>query len=107
MITLCTRLFSEPASALGALYAFEAQQPRIAISKLQGIKDYYPLPEMAVSYFKVHSQNAQEVDKIRISINELPKEEKSVVINSCELMCEFCGMPYRVFLRIRRTSNRF
>ena len=38
-------LFSEPTTALGALYAFEAQQPATAQSKLTGLKAFYQLPK--------------------------------------------------------------
>src|SRR3990170_4032409 len=44
-------LFADPGTALGAMYAFEVQQPETAKSKLQGLKTHYPLPVEAGSYF--------------------------------------------------------
>ena len=54
------RLFSDPISAAGALYAFEVQQPATAQSKLDGLKAHYHLPSGVEPYFEIHSHNEHE-----------------------------------------------
>ncbi len=58
------RLFSEPVSAAGALYAFEVQQPATAKSKLDGLKAHYHLPSGVEPYFEIHSHNEHEAQKL-------------------------------------------
>jgi pyrroloquinoline-quinone synthase len=43
-----------PATALGALYAYESQVPRVAQSKLDGLKTRYAASEKACRYFALH-----------------------------------------------------
>ncbi len=45
---------ASPAAALGALYAYESQVPRVAASKLAGLKDHYGASDDACAYFKLH-----------------------------------------------------
>jgi pyrroloquinoline-quinone synthase len=42
------------ASALGALYAYESQVPRVADSKLAGLKKHYGADDSTCAYFKLH-----------------------------------------------------
>ena len=67
-------LFSEPATALGALYAFEAQQPATAQSKLTGLKAFYQLPKSVEPYFETHSHNEHEAEKLLEYIGALPSD---------------------------------
>src|SRR5690606_3479727 len=62
MVEPVTRLFSNPVTALGALYAFEVQQPETATSKLEGLKEFYPQldAKLYTEYFDVHSRNHHE-----------------------------------------------
>ena len=41
-------------AALGALYAYESQVPRVAESKLAGLKAHYGADDAACAYFKLH-----------------------------------------------------
>lgn len=79
-------LFSQPESALGALYAFEAQQPETAKSKLAGLKEFYQLPEKVEPYFETHSHNEHEAEKLLNRISELPAESHKEVVDACEQM---------------------
>jgi len=56
------RMAGSPECALGALYAFEAQQPQVARSKLDGLKRHYRCsrPGLAVDYFKAHLEDYAE-----------------------------------------------
>ena len=79
-------LFSEPTTALGALYAFEAQQPATAQSKLEGLKAFYQLPESVEPYFLTHSHNEHEAEKLLEHIDALPSDSHTAVVQACERM---------------------
>lgn len=79
-------LFATPASALGAMYAFEAQQPATAKSKLDGLKTHYKLPQGVEPYFEIHSANWHESEKILRQIEALPAAEQTQALAACEQM---------------------
>ena len=79
-------LFSEPTTALGALYAFEAQQPATAQSKLTGLKAFYQLPKSVEPYFETHSHNEHEAEKLLAYIGTLPSDSYATVVQACEKM---------------------
>ena len=79
-------LFASRASSLGALYAFEAQQPATAKSKLDGLKTHYQLPQGVEPYFEVHSANWHESEKILRQIASLPADEQADALAACEQM---------------------
>jgi len=81
-------LFGQRASALGAMYAFEAQQPQTAKSKLDGLKTHYSLPEAVEPYFEVHSSNWHESEKILKAISALTTDEQAQALAACEKMSE-------------------
>ena len=86
LLETADELFSEPATALGALYAFEAQQPATAQSKLAGLKAFYQLPETVEPYFETHSHNEHEAEKLLERIGALPSESHATVVQACEQM---------------------
>ena len=79
-------LFSEPTTALGALYAFEAQQPATSQSKLTGLKAFYQLPKSVEPYFETHSHNEHETEKLIERIGRLPSASHTIVVQACEQM---------------------
>ena len=79
-------LFAARASALGALYAFEAQQPATAQSKLDGLKSHYKLPREVEPYFEVHSVNWHESQKILRQLDALTADEQIQALAACEQM---------------------
>ena len=81
-------LFSTPASTLGAMYAFEAQQPATAKSKLDGLKTHYSLPAEVEPYFEAHSANWHESEKILAAIDKLPPEKLAQAEAACAQMAE-------------------
>lgn len=81
-------LFSSPASTLGAMYAFEAQQPATAQSKLDGLKTHYALPPEAEIYFMAHSANWHEAEKILSALEKLPPDEQAQAQAACAHMAE-------------------
>ena len=86
LLETADELFSKPATALGALYAFEAQQPATAQSKLSGLKEFYELPETVEPYFETHSHNEHEAEKLLERIGTLPSESHTSVVHACEQM---------------------
>ena len=79
-------LFSERTTALGALYAFEVQQPATAQSKLTGLKMFYQLPKSVEPYFETHSHNEHETEKLLEHIGTLPLDSHATVVQACETM---------------------
>lgn len=86
LLQTADELFSEPATALGALYAFEAQQPATAQSKLAGLQAFYQLPKTVEPYFETHSHNEHEAEKLLARIGALPSESHATVVQACEQM---------------------
>ena len=76
--------FRSYAGALGALYAFEAQQPATASSKLEGLKKHYSQWEADETYFTIHQADFEEPALLEEKINVLSKEEKLVAALACE-----------------------
>jgi len=81
-------LFVDPASALGALYAFEVQQPETAESKLRGLKAWYRLPADSEKYFAAHAVNWHEAAKILARIRALDPSGQEKAIAACNQMGE-------------------
>ena len=86
LLETAENLFSEKETALGALYAFEAQQPETAKSKLAGLKEFYQLPEKVEPYFETHSHNEHEAEKLLARIGDLPSDSQETVVQACEQM---------------------
>jgi pyrroloquinoline-quinone synthase len=78
--------FADPISALGALYAFEVQQPATAQSKLAGLRAFYHLSPAIEPYFEVHSHNAHEAEKLLRRIQQLSVADQQRAVQACELM---------------------
>ncbi len=86
LLETADKLFSDGETALGALYAFEAQQPETAKSKLAGLKAFYQLPEKVEPYFETHSHNEHEAEKLLARIAELSPDDQQTVVHACEQM---------------------
>ena len=82
------RLFTTRASTLGAMYAFEAQQPETTKSKLAGLRTHYSSPAAVEPYFEIHSTNWHESEKILRCISSLSPEEQTKALVACEKMAE-------------------
>ena len=86
LVETAQRLFSSPTTALGALYAFESQQPATAQSKLEGLQSFYDLPQTVEPYFEIHSHNQHESEKLLDRIELLSSEEQDKALDACETM---------------------
>lgn len=88
LVTKANGLFSRLETALGALYAFEIQQPETAKSKLDGLRKHYNLPGLAEAYFEVHSANHHEAAKLLSQIAMLHPSDRQSALSACEEMSE-------------------
>jgi pyrroloquinoline-quinone synthase len=88
LVAAAGRLFSERASALGALYAFEAQQPATAKSKLEGLRAHYMLPESAEPYFIIHADDDSEPKLLLERMAQLSRAERERAVEACRQMCQ-------------------
>jgi pyrroloquinoline-quinone synthase len=86
LVKTANELFSSQARALGAMYAFESQQPATAKSKLDGLKAHYALPSGVEPYFEVHATNWHESKKILAALETLSPEEQDQANEACERM---------------------
>jgi pyrroloquinoline-quinone synthase len=88
LVDTTNRLFAGRATSLGALYAFEAQQPRAAASKLEGLRAHYDLPRSAEVYFEAHKDDWDEPALLRERIEALPADEREEAVLACEQMSQ-------------------
>lgn len=88
LVETAAQLFKEPYTALGALYAFEAQQPATAQSKLTGLKKRYHVGEKWEEYFVQHSHNEHEAEKLLARINDCDAAAHEQILASCQTMCQ-------------------
>ena len=80
-------LFAERATAIGALYAFEAQQPYTAQSKLKGLKEHYSqLPENTGIYFELHENDFDEPAMLAQAIAAMSDDERAEAEAACARM---------------------
>ncbi len=86
LVAHCNSLFSQPVTALGGLYAFEAQQPHTSVSKLDGIREHYKaLPASLVEpYFEIHCDDVHEMALIVERLEGKSDQEKQQAIDACE-----------------------
>ena len=104
LVDTAHELFSDPVTALGALYAFESQQPFTAQSKLAGLQEHYSqLPECCGEYFRLHADDFDEPALLASKMNTLTAGDQSRAAAACERMSQslhdaLTGLyaPYRV-----------
>lgn len=87
LVNVARELFSERTSALGALYAFEAQQPQTARTKLQGLREHYShIPAACGEYFRLHCDDYGESTLLGRKLDELDSAEQQRALEACGLM---------------------
>ena len=87
LATAARGLFEAPATAVGALYAFEAQQPNTSQSKLDGLNEHYSLSDKAKEYFVVHASDFNEAEDLRGYVNRQSDEEFAQTKAACAVVC--------------------
>ena len=86
LVALADSAFSDRPRALGALYAFEHQQPATATSKLLGLRKHYNLPPSAEVYFDIHQDDEAEPRWLAEQMAALSTEEFELSRQACETM---------------------
>ena len=86
LVTTAQTLFAEIPTAMGALYAFEVQQPATATSKLTGLKTHYRHLGASETYFEVHTRNAHESEKLLLMIQNLSEKDQQLALAACETL---------------------
>lgn len=85
LLSTSRELFGEEVTALGALYAFEAQQPHTAQSKLKGLREHYShLPEKIGEYFRLHESDFEEPALLAAKMDALDAVHGEQVVAACE-----------------------
>ncbi|HXH61202.1 MAG TPA: iron-containing redox enzyme family protein [Fimbriimonadaceae bacterium] len=85
LVDTCTHLYKDPVTALGGLYAFEAQQPHTSTSKLQGLRTHYStLPKAVEPYFEVHCDDVHEMAWIVDRLEGKSDDEKARAVAACQ-----------------------
>ncbi len=79
--------YNSYAASLGTLYAFEAQQPATATSKLEGLKKHYSNWHVDETYFKIHADDIEEPALLEEKISVLSANDKLIAANACETTC--------------------
>jgi pyrroloquinoline-quinone synthase len=87
LVVAARNLMADPASAYGALYAFEAQQPKTSQSKLDGLNEHYSLTEQGKEYFRVHAGDVAEAELLRKRIVELSDDDFAKTKTACAIVC--------------------
>lgn len=102
LVSSATNSFTTYAGALGALYAFEAQQPGTASSKLEGLRKHYSQWRADETYFAIHQSDFQEPALLEEKINSLSKEDKVIAGLACE---ETCSLLWKALTGIMENSG--
>lgn len=87
LVALADALFADPATAIGALYAFESQQPYTAQSKLTGLAEHYPqLPAACAEYFRIHRDDFDEPALLAGAMDRLSPADQARAVAACGRM---------------------
>jgi len=87
LVSSTNKHFQSYAGAIGALYAFEAQQPGTASSKLQGLKEHYSGWHADETYFTIHEHDFEEPALLEEKFNALSAKEKIMAQTAFENTC--------------------
>ena len=85
-VGMAERLFGQRETAIGALLAFEAQQPETASAKLTGLQQHYASLGTSGRYFIEHAGEYGEVAMLKGMASELSTEERTRATEACEAM---------------------
>jgi pyrroloquinoline-quinone synthase len=86
LVSVAENLFAQRPEAVGALFAFEAQQPSTAASKLAGLEEHYDLSGAACEYFRVHARQHSEYDELVEMAEAMTPDDFARAKSACALM---------------------
>lgn len=81
------RAFADSIAAAGALYAFEAQQPSTARSKLDGLLAHYDFSTEDAAYFRIHVDDHGEREQLGALIARMTPGDFERAKQACGEMC--------------------
>ena len=87
LVTAAKNAFSLEPEAVGALYAFEAQQPHTSQSKLDGLNEHYSLSDKGKEYFVVHASDVQEAEDLRAYVAKMSDDDFARARSACAVVC--------------------
>ncbi len=88
LVAAADSLFGSKATAVGALYAFEAQQPHTSRSKLDGLNEHYTsISEKGKEYFRVHADDVAEAELLRKTAATMSDAEFAQTRTACSVVC--------------------
>lgn len=87
LVTAASKMFTRQPEAVGALYAFEAQQPKTSRSKLDGLKEHYSFTERGMEYFVVHADDVAEAELLRSMVEKMSDDEFQRAKGACTTVC--------------------
>jgi pyrroloquinoline-quinone synthase len=87
LVTAAKNLFTTKPEAIGALYAFEAQQPYTSRAKLEGLNEHYSVSDEGKEYFRVHADDIAEIELLRKHLEALSGEEFARAKTACAIVC--------------------
>jgi pyrroloquinoline-quinone synthase len=89
LVAEAKKSFSKSATAAGALYAFELQQPATAQSKLDGLDTHYAtLSADARPYFRAHAGESGEDVMLENKIENMSASEQAECAAACDRMAK-------------------
>ena len=88
LVEMAQQHFAIPGACVGALYAFEAQQPHTSASKLKGLNEHYCVNETGKKYFEVHADDIREVEILNEAALSLSDQDFESAATSCEIICK-------------------
>jgi len=84
LVSQASEDFKDPVKAVGALYAFEAQQPSTSVAKLEGLKSHYRELKAESEYFSVHAEDYGEANMLEEKFASMSPEEQSMAVETAE-----------------------
>ncbi len=87
LVTAAGNLFKNKPEAIGALYAFEAQQPYTSRAKLDGLNEHYQVSNEGKEYFRVHADDIAEVELLKKYVESLTDAEFERAKTACAIVC--------------------
>jgi pyrroloquinoline-quinone synthase len=88
LVKISNENYSTYSTALGCLFAFEAQQPHTTASKKAGLSQHYSALNADETYFDIHMSDEEEQQLLLQKIEMLSPEEKMKATVACEKTCE-------------------
>lgn len=84
LVAACDKNFSDDVASVGALYAFEAQQPKTSTSKLAGLKEWYSVGSKGEEYFRIHCDDIHEMEILAQRAEKMGPADQARTVAACE-----------------------